>query len=84
MKDEYNDEALTGPEPEETPKKKRGNLNKRPYLHSKPMKRYYGVDDFRLRDHSGRPHNNKKAVYATDRECIEAGDICASPALFES
>lgn len=69
--------------PKANKNKKGKSLIERPKLHSKPMKRYYGVDDFRLRDHSGRPHNNKKGTYATDRECIEAGDIGASPALFE-
>jgi hypothetical protein len=58
------------------------NLIERPKLHNKPMKRYYGVDEFRCRG-VGIIQDYRKATYATDRECIEAGDICASPALFE-
>ena len=61
------------------------NLTERPKLHAKPMKRYYGVDEFRNRGAGVTDSNNvgKYGTYATDRECIEAGDISASPALFE-
>lgn len=58
------------------------NLIERPKLHNKPRKRYYDVDDFRCRG-VGIIQDYRKAVYANDREIIDAGDISASPALFE-
>jgi hypothetical protein len=69
----------------EKKEKKPGKLVERPKLHKTPRKRYYGVDDFRGSNCSGfmRPPM-KMGVYITDRECIEAGDISASPALFEN
>lgn len=62
------------------------NLIERPKLHTKPLKRHYGVDEFRRRGAGITENKNvrKCSTYSTDRECIEAGDICASPALFES
>ena len=61
---------------------KKESLIERPKLHDKTRKRYYGVDDFRCRG-VGIVQDYRKAVYTTDRECIEASDISASPALFE-
>ena len=58
-------------------------VRRRPMLHSEPLTRHFGADEFRFWGNSCRTHSIKKGTYATDRECIEAGDICASPALFE-
>ena len=63
-------------------KRLKENLIERPKLHNKPLKRHYGVDDFRCRG-VGIVQDYRKATYATDQEVIDAGDISYSPALFE-
>ena len=62
------------------------NLTERPKLHRKAKKRHYGaIDNFCGSDRSGgmRRPIIKVGVYPTDDDCKKAGDICASPALFE-
>jgi hypothetical protein len=49
------------------------NNTERPKLHSKKLKRNCLVSSVGV----------KKEIYSTDKECVEAGDICSSPALFE-
>jgi hypothetical protein len=64
----------------------RENLTERPKLHRKTRKRHYGtIDGFLGSDRSGgmRRPSIKVGVYVTDDDCRKAGDICASPALFE-
>ena len=53
------------------------DLTERPKLHDFPQKRFFGIGDVKKLP-------LRCTVYSTDRECIEAGDICASPALFEN